>query len=91
MTDPTDIFTHNVMHKNHTMMVTIGNSYYDIDPHQAFKWACLHGDIIATRYIYNMFGEMLDSNKINLYMDYANMANNIEHIALMDKLFAQTG
>ena len=53
--NPTYIFTHNVMHKNYNMMVTIGNSYYDINPHMAFKWACLHGDMIATKYIYNMF------------------------------------
>ena len=89
--NPTYIFTHNVMHKNYNMMVTIGNSYYDINPHMAFKWACLHGDMIATKYIYNMFGMMLDHNKINLYMDYSHMSNNIEHIALMNKIFAQTG
>ncbi len=87
----TNVFTHSVMHKNHNMMVTIGNSYYDIDPHMAFKWACLHGDIIATRYIYNMFGTMLDNNKIRQYMDYTHMANNIEHIAVMNKLFPVSG
>jgi hypothetical protein len=91
MTDMTNMFTHSVMHKNHNMMITIGNSYYDIDPHMAFKWACLHGDIIATQYIYNMFGKMLDSNKIRQYMDYTHMANNIEHIAVMNKLFPVSG
>lgn len=91
MTNITNMFTHSVMHKNHNMMVTISNSYYDIDPHMAFKWACLHGDIIATRYIYNMFGKMLDSNKIKQYMDYTHMANNIEHIAVMNKLFPVSG
>jgi len=91
MTDMTNMFTRSVMHKNHNMMITIGNSYYDIDPHMAFKWACLHGDIIATQYIYNMFGKMLDSNKIKQYMDYTYMANNIEHIAVMNKLFPVSG